>query len=800
MRGLSFLILVLFAVQVFAQSPHGSNLTYDCSDCHESISWKVNPASIKYAHDDNNFKLIGQHKQVQCISCHKPEYDEHKKIKALIFNKADDNCISCHKDIHQNTVGFDCSGCHTPESWIVKRINEIHQLSRFPLAGAHKTADCSECHKNFSILLFEPLSISCYSCHAADYLQTKSPDHKAAGFGTDCENCHNLTASQWSAGSFVHDFFPLTGGHNIKNCFSCHKQQVFTGLTKECISCHRIDYEAVKDPDHVKANFLLECTECHNTTAFIPASFDHSRTNFALTGAHAEISCFSCHSEQYTGTPAFCQSCHQQDYNTSINPSHTALQLPSDCQSCHTTNLDWQPARFDIHDQYYPLTGAHSLIKNNCATCHNGNYTTTANTCIGCHQDEYNATANPSHSAAHFPTECKECHSETAWKPSTFNHDGLYFPVYTGKHANKWSSCLDCHIDQNNFSVFSCITCHEHNKTETDNEHNEVSGYAYESSACYACHPKGEKEGAFNHASTGFPLSGGHSTAECLSCHSSGYSNTPTECVSCHQQDYNGSVNPGHTALQLPTDCNSCHTTNPDWQPASFEIHSQYYQLTGAHAAIKNDCSTCHKGNYTSTAKTCQGCHQADYNAAANPNHTALQLPSECQDCHTTTAWQPAEFDIHNQFYPLIGAHALIKNECVTCHNGNYSGTANTCIGCHQLDYNSSVNPNHLAAGFPTACDECHSQDVWRPSTFNHDAQYFPIYSGEHRGEWNICSDCHTNQSNFSVFSCTNCHEHNKQEMDDEHREVQGYVYNSVDCLNCHPNGKSKTVNKMLQR
>jgi hypothetical protein len=41
------------------------------------------------------------------------------------------------------------------------------------------------------------------------------------------------------------------------------------------------------------------------------------------------------------------------------------------------------------------------------------------------------------------------------------------------------------------------------------------------------------------------------------------------------------------------------------------------------------------------------------------------------------------------------------------------------------------------------------------------------------------------------VFSCTNCHEHNKTEMDSEHREVGGYVYNSVNCLSCHPKGDS---------
>ena len=42
----------------------------------------------------------------------------------------------------------------------------------------------------------------------------------------------------------------------------------------------------------------------------------------------------------------------------------------------------------------------------------------------------------------------------------------------------------------------------------------------------------------------------------------------------------------------------------------------------------------------------------------------------------------------------------------------------------------------------------------------SHDA-YFPIYSGKHKGEWNDCVDCHIQSSNYKIFSCINCHEHN---------------------------------------
>jgi hypothetical protein len=181
------------------------------------------------------------------------------------------------------------------------------------------------------------------------------------------------------------------------------------------------------------------------------------------------------------------------DFAGTQNPNHTALNLSTDCVSCHTTEPSWMPASFDNHNDFHPLNGAHAMIANDCAACHNGDYVNTPNTCFGCHQSDYNTTNNPNHSAAQFPTDCTPCHSESAWTPSTFNHDGMYFPIYSGKHDEEWNQCTECHTTPNDFSTFSCIQCHEHsNQSDVNNDHDEVSGYIYESNACYACHPDGD--------------------------------------------------------------------------------------------------------------------------------------------------------------------------------------------------------------------------------------------------------------------------------------------------------------------
>jgi hypothetical protein len=153
-------------------------------------------------------------------------------------------------------------------------------------------------------------------------------------------------------------------------------------------------------------------------------------------------------------------------------------------------------------------------------------------------------------------------------------------------------------------------------------------------------------------------------------------------------------------------------------------------------------------------------------------------------------------FPQHNNYYVISGAHTTLG--CSECHNGNYNTTANTCIGCHQDDYNQTNNPPHASAQFPTSCETCHTQNAWVPSTFNHDP-WFPIYSGSHDGEWNQCSDCHPNASNYQIFSCFSCH--SQPDMDDEHSGVANYSYNNAACLSCHPDGSAPIMkNPVIKR
>ena len=90
-------------------------------------------------------------------------------------------------------------------------------------------------------------------------------------------------------------------------------------------------------------------------------------------------------------------------------------------------------------------------------------------------------------------------------------------------------------------------------------------------------------------------------------------------------------------------------------------------------------------------------------------------------------------------------------------------------------------------------CVQCHDEERWEDAIYTeHDALYFPIFSGPHQGRWSSCAECHEVPSDFGVFTCLTCHEHNQADMDDKHSEEQDYRYESAACLDCHPSGRSE--------
>ncbi|HAD12681.1 MAG TPA: hypothetical protein DCF33_09615 [Saprospirales bacterium] len=194
-----------------AQNPHGPALKIDCAACHTSSGWEIASAywksfdpdkpeiskmtgmvlpfdTMRFHHGKTKFPLTGQHAAVDCRACH----------QTLIFSEAEgSDCISCHEDMHQQTVGTDCSRCHSTANWMLDDVGGLHQQNGFPLQGVHQKVDCNQCHQSASALQFERLGNQCVDCHLQDFQTTTQPDHKKAGFSTDCQECHDLTTPGW---------------------------------------------------------------------------------------------------------------------------------------------------------------------------------------------------------------------------------------------------------------------------------------------------------------------------------------------------------------------------------------------------------------------------------------------------------------------------------------------------------------------------------------------------------------------------------------------------------------------------
>jgi len=473
---------------------HQGTLGHQCQRCHNTWSWE-NRQKVYELHQQMRFPLIGAHAALDCQACHTTEAKNEYALKRV-------ECSSCHLETYRQTInpahrkaGFSlqCEHCHSlaTNGW---RPAQYTHTAKFPLQGGHAGLECNNCHSSG----YSNISQECVTCHLADFNRTKDPDHQIFGFPTSCEQCHSI--QNWESSPFDHlaiSGFALVGAHadfkRVK-CTDCHIQNRLSGLPRDCYGCHEKNYIAVTDPNHVQGQFSHDCMQCHSQQAWSPATFDHDQTNFPLTGAHQTAVCTDCHiNGKFAGTPTDCYNCHQNNFEQVNDPDHVKNQFSHDCSTCHNASA-WSPATFDHNQTKFPLTGAHQTVV--CIACHQSGYTNTPIECVSCHQQNYDNTTDPNHRGAQFPTTCQDCHTTTAWSPANWDHDGQYFPIYSGKHKNEWNVCTDCHVNQADYSQFSCFAgCHEHNRSKTDDQHREVANYVYESNACYSCHPNGTGEG-----------------------------------------------------------------------------------------------------------------------------------------------------------------------------------------------------------------------------------------------------------------------------------------------------------------
>ncbi|HFA47734.1 MAG TPA: hypothetical protein ENJ95_01805 [Bacteroidetes bacterium] len=426
-KSISIFFLLGLCSTLFSQSPHGAGFKLDCASCHSPEGWEIaaqswdsgelvvpenkNTATAEspaFSHAKTDFPLTGQHASTDCRSCH----------ETLIFAEAKSECISCHNDMHQMTVGGDCARCHSSENWLVDEITELHRDNGFPLLGNHAAAACTDCHFSETRLRFDRIGNDCTNCHLEDFMATSSPDHQAAGYSTECTDCHDLAGPSWlfTPGAANHTFFPLTKGHEISDCNACHTNGTFSGTPTDCFACHETDFRASTAPDHEAGGFPTDCTVCHTTDpGWSPAGFAQHDDFFPLTEGHQINDCSACHAGGvFENTPTDCFACHETDFQNTNDPDHEAAGFPTDCNLCHTTEPGWDAGDFKQHDDlYFPIfSGKHKNEWNECNECHTMPGDFMSFSCIDCHEhDDANDLADEHDDVSGYSYSSQACYT-----------------------------------------------------------------------------------------------------------------------------------------------------------------------------------------------------------------------------------------------------------------------------------------------------------------------------------------------------------------------------------------------------
>lgn len=239
---------------------------------------------------------------------------------------------------------------------------------------------------------------------------------------------------------------------------------------------------------------------------------------------------------------------------------------------------------------------------------------------------------------------------------------------------------------------------------ETGENQHPHEGSIAERVDCANCHStdgwklegqRGSSEGGFDHATTGFPLTGEHRKVGCADCHAPGVE-VRRACNSCHEDIHQG---------RLGGFCDSCHNARDFQLVDAVDLHRDtQLPLTGMHVLAA--CSECHlrttDRSFSHVPADCYACHAKEYHRPdLLPIHqgssTTPAFSTHCGQCHSAIAWSPAivapggiadtsspltDLSNHEAVFPIAtGVHR--DAPCASCHQAPDAPFMVSCIGCH---------------------------------------------------------------------------------------------------------------------
>lgn len=741
----------------------------------------------------------------KCLGCH-----DHRDLRQQIeagkgFHASKevkkDKCKDCHAEHIEQPVGSG-KGRKTTVDWrpFGGMRNFEHQLTGWPLQGAHRFQKCEQCHdkksKRTGLTVFLGLRGECTSCH-------KNPHEFTDVRLSDCTICHgfeNRKVKSLGATKFDHDKtkYPLLGLHKQEECTSCHKDTVKFTITdrdwKDCKGCHQDSHKSVISAKH-------ECSKCHkNDVKFERTKWDHAaNTRFPLRGQHAKNKCSDCHKvgSKPEAPTMKCEGCHED--------IHKGRFTPEPCEGCHT-ETGWKKSLVYDHDKKtkFALTGQHKTA--DCQACHRGGLAAgferfEKTDCASCHKHQ------DAHCGQFGLENCERCHVQGGDKTSRFDHNATRFAL-EGAHLAQ--NCERCHRPEKLGSSGACAVAVKYTGLDPSCAacHEDIHAGTL-GTDCAKCHTGGRdfETLAFDHnRDARFPLTGFHQLVACESCHPARrYKLGDIRCESCHLED------DAH-AGRLGDDCGKCHETSGGAPKFDHDVHTAF-TLDGVHERI--ECQRCHylpppeqrsgisameaSGRpldlqYRASGKDCVSCHPDPHLVRPLVSAVASSVPLQpldCGACHSFDRWEhPPKNGYHERVgFALEGSHTVLA--CSLCHSGPVSmaGRGEQCGTCHTAD-------DVHAGSFGNDCGRCHEQISWLPSSFTHnDVGY--VLQGIHR--MLDCRQCHLGGNYFVGRECWNCHLQDfrasiwhESDLPDPNgnRRVGSYLGDpppaSFDCGECH--------------
>lgn len=592
-----------------------------------------------------------------CAECHAAIGAQLARGSGLHGTLADAvDCGHCHVEHHGAAIAL--VGEHAfAEAGVGEATSYDHgHVAGFALSGAHDELSCTACHEHADdeVLAagdarFLGLDQTCTSCHA---------DVHDGGMGSDCASCHGQEQPFAVVARFRHAAFALDGAHAGLRCDACHEPDSDRSVARypadlparSCADCHGLPHGPGGAALPLAAG-TRDCADCHGTTTFA-RTFDvaaHAARGVPLAGAHATAACSDCHTSERAAAPP-------------------APGLMGRCTVCHES-----PHGAIFSDRLPEVSG---ITASDCGACH-------AADAPDFHGARLEADV---HAATGFPlvpphehVECASCHRGPA--------DAPWAQRFPGRAPH---DCAACHADPHAGQFDAGPTA----------------------SRCTDCHARTHfvppAFGLERHASTAFPLTGGHAAVACARCHEKPavdaprrFTGTPTDCARCHDDVHRGAFAALPATMNGRRSCARCHSNEsfrdvlPGFDHGRFTGH----ELVGAHA--RADCATCHgrsaapdaRGRTLGRAPTrCASCHDDPHAGQFVTRDAGGVAVNDCARCHDAAAtFHDLRFDHRDARFALDARHA--KLSCTTCHRAEptrsgelvvrYRPIAHACTDCH---------------------------------------------------------------------------------------------------------------------